>query len=253
MAAAVAATAAAAAGGGGGGGRASSGSGGARTKTVTIMINKEDAASKVGVTLTSEPSDPYPVVTSISESGAAASGPCQLQGVLMAGDRITSLSGYTRVVHLDTHAKWSAGPTAAMLRKAVGLIKFRVKRAGSGEVVEVGIYKESAGESLGIELTSAAGDRLDPTVTAAPDRFTRASPPASSRWGISSSRCRRRPRETIGIDATLGADGHAAKAATAFLVGARTGDPLRRAHRRQEGAPRRSPPSRARRSASTTT
>ena len=82
-----------------------------------LVIDKKELTSRLGVTLQGVAGDSFPVVTEVSEAGAAATPECQLQGVLMPGDKVLSMEANTKVVRLDTavDTDHTAGATAAML------------------------------------------------------------------------------------------------------------------------------------------
>jgi len=188
------------------------------TMKVTVVINKEDVASKLGVTMTSCTTDSHPIVAKVADGGAAATPACQLSGVLLPGDKIVSVAGYTHVVHLDTKASWSAVPAAAMLKKSVGLVKFHVQR--KGEDVAVNVEKSVASDKLGVELRSAPGEK-HPTIIGVADRFTQGRAAGKLEVGdVLLSVQAATVSETIGMAATLGANGHAALTTSVFLSSA---------------------------------
>ena len=190
----------------------------AGTEKVTVVVNKEDFRSKLGVTLSSESNDAHPVVVKLAKGGAAATAACQLQGKLMEGDRILSISGYTQVVHLDTVAQWSAVTTASMLNKSVGLVKFIVRR--NGEDIDIAVWKAAAADRLGIELRSEQGDR-HPVVSSVADRFTQGLAAGKLVVGdVLVSVQAATASESMGVAATLGANGHASRATSQFLSSA---------------------------------
>jgi hypothetical protein len=189
---------------------------------LTVVVNKEEASAKLGVTLTSNAGDAYPVVSVLASGGACATKACQLQGKLMEGDKIASVKGFTHVVHLDTEAAFSAVPTAQLLKKAVGLIRCTVERTheGSGlvETLVVCLEKKSADELLGIELVSAPGDK-HPKIKSVVDRYTKGSAagklvPGDVLLAVSTATA----EEEIGTVAVVSADGHPASIVALFLA-----------------------------------
>ena len=134
------------------------------TTRETLVVLKESVQAKVGVTLTRQVSDPRPVFVKIATDGAAAAPACQLQGVVMPGDRLISVRGYTNVVHFVTVSHGTQGTsvaTAAMLSTAVGVVTFTIERGG--KKMQATTVKQSAADRIGIKLESHPGDK-HPTV-----------------------------------------------------------------------------------------
>ena len=192
-------------------------------KKVTVVVNKPDSMAKLGVTFTSHPGDSHPVVSVLAEGGAASTKACQLQGVLMAGDKISTVTCFTKVVRLDTKAAFSATPTAKLLQKAIGAIKFTIERehpGGKPEMMEIVLVKSAVEDKLGIDLVSKPGD-LHPTIKNVVDRYTMGKAAGKLKEGdVIHGVQAAMAEESIGTNTTIGDNGNAASTTTLFLSSA---------------------------------
>ena len=139
------------------------------TTTEKIVINKESLDVILGLTLVRDPADKLPVVSAISAAGKAAQADHQLEGVLKEGDKVAAITGYVKIVYLDTSASSearkmifgkqpnSAKLTAGIMKKAIGVLKICVLR--DGKTIFVYVIKEHTSDHVGVEMESKKGEK----------------------------------------------------------------------------------------------
>ena len=125
----------------------------------TIVVQKVEMTSTLGITLTNRSdSEEEPVVLSIAAGGAAATPEHQISGTLMPGDRIISISGSRNVLRTDWRhdCDATAEATVGMLKRAASsVVNVRIKRDGVEALVPVEKASKDASLGLGIESNAA--------------------------------------------------------------------------------------------------
>jgi len=157
-------------------------------------------------------------VTEVASDGAAGTRKCQVQGVLVPGDQLLSVSGYTRVTELDSAHADSAVPTCRFIKHCVGPLHFVILRKNMITRLltrsHVTVFKENVTDTVGVEMQCTKGDK-HPHVTkvAAGSRASGHLKVGDVVVSITAAT----KKQTICVNATLGAKGNAALAACMFM------------------------------------